>query len=424
MGSPINGSPNEHMGASIALNYSGNIVAVGCSAYSSSRGRIQVYEYSGGSWSQLGSDIVGDNTLDLLGLVGLDLNEAGDRLVCGASAILNRNYVRVYEYAGSSWSKVGADITGGAAANFGSESSLSLNASGDIVSVGSYGDDNGGTDAGRLNIYQYTGGSNWSDLGQPIDGDSAGDGWGISASLNGDGTRVVGGAHPALYAKSYEYDGGTWSQIGSTVTGTGGMSLDLNSAGDLFVMGAPGYDEPTADIGRAQVFQYLNSEWGEVSTGVVGEAGTAGLFANDVAIAKTGTNFAVGSSYYPAFGAGGAQGRVYTYSISGLPGSAVCFPASGPISFSGLNSGSAYSYITTAGGSVTTAGGISLSHLFSSANSAGITLSGSASYSAPHRMSEFYGMCQGAGASCCIELEDGSCLFLEDGTDLDLEVCP
>tara|TARA_R110000744_G_scaffold16214_4_gene44782 strand:- start:1089 stop:3053 length:1965 start_codon:yes stop_codon:yes gene_type:complete len=100
------------------------------------------------------------------------------------------------------------------------------------------------------------------------------------------------------------------------------------------------------------------------------------------------------------------------------------FPYSGPISFSGLNSGSVYSFITGAGGTVSTAGGISLSSLFSSANSAGIDLSGSASYSAPHAMSEFYGMSEGAAGSCCIQLEDGSCIFLEDGTDLDLEVCP
>ena len=68
------------------------------------------------------------------------------------------------------------------------------------------------------------------------------------------------------------------------------------------------------------------------------------------------------------------------------------FVTSGPIGFSGSYPGSVYSFVSEAGGSITSAGGISLSDLFSDANAAGITLSGSASYSAPHGMSEFDGM--------------------------------
>lgn len=95
------------------------------------------------------------------------------------------------------------------------------------------------------------------------------------------------------------------------------------------------------------------------------------------------------------------------------------FITSGPIGFSGSYPGSVYSFITDAGGTVSTAGGISLSGLYASANLAGISLSGSATYASPYRMYNFYGM-----SNCCIATEDLVCFALEsDGTDLDLEVC-
>lgn len=99
------------------------------------------------------------------------------------------------------------------------------------------------------------------------------------------------------------------------------------------------------------------------------------------------------------------------------------FITSGPIGFSGSYPGSVYSFITDAGGTVSTAGGISLSGLYASANTAGISLSGSATYASPHRMYNFYGM--STTNDCCLSDEDLVCFALEsDGTDLDLECCP
>ena len=97
------------------------------------------------------------------------------------------------------------------------------------------------------------------------------------------------------------------------------------------------------------------------------------------------------------------------------------FITSGPVGFSGSYPGSVYSFITDAGGTVSTAGGISLSGLYASANTAGISLSGSATYASPYRIYHFYGM---SSTSCCIATEDLVCFALEsDGTDLDLEDC-
>ena len=102
------------------------------------------------------------------------------------------------------------------------------------------------------------------------------------------------------------------------------------------------------------------------------------------------------------------------------------FIGTGPIGFSGDYAGSVYSFITGCGGTVSTDPEISLTGLFGAASAAGITLSGSSDYDAPHAMSEFYGMvCGGCGSICCLADEDSTCFALEsDGTDLDLECCP
>lgn len=93
----------------------------------------------------------------------------------------------------------------------------------------------------------------------------------------------------------------------------------------------------------------------------------------------------------------------------------MAFITSGPIQFSGEGESSAFSFITGAGGTVST---LSLSGLFSAASGAGIILSGSASYASPHLASEFYGM---TASSCCLLWEDDTCVALEGGGILDLE---
>ena len=48
-------------------------------------------------------------------------------------------------------------------------------------------------DAGHVRVYEYSGGA-WTQLGDDIDGEAAGDQSGFSVSLSSDGTRVAIGA--------------------------------------------------------------------------------------------------------------------------------------------------------------------------------------------------------------------------------------
>ena len=74
--------------------------------------------------------------------------------------------------------------------------SVSLSADGTIVAIGADwndGNDGNGSLSGHVRLFKYDG-SEWSKIGDDIDGESAGDQSGGSVSLAGDGLTVAIGA--------------------------------------------------------------------------------------------------------------------------------------------------------------------------------------------------------------------------------------
>ena len=135
------------------------------------------------------------------------MNSSGDRVAIGAyyndGTASNAGHVRIYEYSSGSWSQLGADIDGEAASD-NSGFSVSMNPSGDRVAIGAYYNDGNGTDAGHVRVYEYTSGS-WSQVQNDIDGEAASDRSGYSVSMNSSGDRVAIGAY---------YNDGTASNAG------------------------------------------------------------------------------------------------------------------------------------------------------------------------------------------------------------------
>ena len=176
---------------------------------------------------QLGSDIDGEAGSDYFGR-SVSMNAAGDRVAIGAfgndGAGSMAGHVRIYQYASGSWSQLGSDIDGEAASDY-SGISVSMNSSGDRVAIGAYYNDGAGSDAGHVRIYEYSSGS-WSQLGSDIDGEAAGDLFGSGVSMNSVGDRVAIGAwyndgagSDAGHVRIYEYSSGSWSQLGSDIDG-------------------------------------------------------------------------------------------------------------------------------------------------------------------------------------------------------------
>ena len=92
----------------------------------------------------------------------------------------------------NNWNQLGSDIDGEAADDY-SGYSVSLSSDGTIVAIGARNNDGNGSNSGHVRVYQYSN-SSWSQLGNDIDGEAAGDWSGWSVSLSSDGTIVAIGA--------------------------------------------------------------------------------------------------------------------------------------------------------------------------------------------------------------------------------------
>ena len=79
-----NGSAStERFGSKVALDEDGDRLVIASEGHSSFTGKVQLYEYSGSSWSTKGSAITGDANNDYFG-ASIDLSDDGNHLVVGA----------------------------------------------------------------------------------------------------------------------------------------------------------------------------------------------------------------------------------------------------------------------------------------------------------------------------------------------------
>ena len=159
-------STGDRSGVWVSLSDDGTIVAIG--AYTNDgngneSGQVRVYQYANSSWTQLGSDIDGEAAGDRLGY-SVALSSDGTILAAGAYKNdgngTESGHVRVYEYSGSSWSQLGSDIDGEAAGDQ-AGNAVSLSSDGTIVAVGAWSNNGNGTDSGHTRVYQYAN-STWT----------------------------------------------------------------------------------------------------------------------------------------------------------------------------------------------------------------------------------------------------------------------
>ena len=150
-----------------------------------------MYAWSGSSWTKLGADIDGEAGGDESGR-SVSLSADGSRVAIGAPSNGGTGHVRVYEWSGSSWTKLGADIDGEAAGDQ-SGRSVSLSADGSRVAIGASFHNGSATRSGLTRVYDWSG-SLWTLVGADIDGEDSYDQSGYSVSLSSDGSRVAIGA--------------------------------------------------------------------------------------------------------------------------------------------------------------------------------------------------------------------------------------
>jgi|SaaInlStandDraft_5_1057022.scaffolds.fasta_scaffold01342_2 hypothetical protein len=300
------------------------------------------------AWAQLGQDIDGEAAADQSGR-SVSLSADGRTVAIGAiendgttgTASDNRGQVRIYSYSAGSWTKLGSDIDGEAAADY-SGFSVSLSADGRIVAIGAIENDGNGSNSGHVRIYSYNGNA-WIQLGSNINGAAASDQSGYSVSLSADGRTVAIGAigndgngSNSGHVRIYSYNGNAWIQLGSDINGeaTGdesGYSVSLSTNGRIVAIGANLNDGNGADSGHVRIYQYAANKtvavtdqtsatfgpvgWNRVGSDIDGEA-AADQSGRSVSLSADGRTVAIGAYLNDGNGSNSGHVRIYSYSSS------------------------------------------------------------------------------------------------------------
>ena len=186
---------NGSIGVVVVLSDDGGVVAYGSAG--GGMGDVAVFAWDGNSWSPLGSTIVGEQPLSLLGL-GMTLSAHGSVLVLLDFHEVGGDYgtravVYVWDADTSDWVLRGAPgIESGASEFYGG--SVAMSSDGDVVAIGSRGP-SVGLDEGIICVYEWeSGSSQYEAVGNCLVG-VMGEGFGGygSVALSGDGLVLAAG---------------------------------------------------------------------------------------------------------------------------------------------------------------------------------------------------------------------------------------
>ncbi len=276
IGADIDGeAARDYSGWSVSLSADGSVLAIGAygnDGNGTNSGHVRVYQNISGTWTQIGDDIDGEAAGDYSG-ISLSLSTGGSVLAIGAiyndGNGTNAGHVRVYQNISGTWTQIGDDIDGEAASDW-SGRSLSLSADGSVLAIGAIWNDGNGTNAGHVRVYQNLSGT-WTQIGTDIDGEAADDNSGYSLSLSTDGLVVAIGAYlndengtDAGHVRVYQNNGGIWTQIGADINGEAagdesGGSVSLSADGSVLAIGAKYNDGTGTDSGHVRVYGTLPS---------------------------------------------------------------------------------------------------------------------------------------------------------------------
>jgi len=300
--------PGENFGRSISLSSDGNTLVVGApnagngtttewSISTTETGVVRVYSKIDNTWTQTGSDIVGENTGEYFGF-SVDISDDGNTISAGAYRYSNNTgATRVYTNIEGTWTEV-ADINGsdeGDDAGY----AVSLSHDGTTLAVGSYAHD---SDKGTTRVYRDNSGT-WSQIGSDIDGENTGDKAGFSVSLSEDGNALAIGA-PANTSDDgtayvYEYASGVWgvnAQLNGA-TGEGnefGTQVSLNKEGSRVAVSATAFDWSN---GVVKVYENQSNTWTQIGDDILSGASTFDFvfFGRGLALSGDGNTIAIGA---------------------------------------------------------------------------------------------------------------------------------
>lgn len=297
-------SAEEKFGSKVGMSPDGSTIAIVTNYYTTTplnTGRVKVYRLVESTWTQIGSDIDGEES-DYLGFV-VNFSTDGNVMVIsnlrkdGEST--NQGAVQIYQYSDSEWTSIGTIYGNEGDQCFGSD----ITPDGTKIACGFLANDDFAPDAGKVRLLEYDG-TSWNTYGEILgtaENDSIG--YQIKLSSNGNIVAVSSTAHNSYtgLVRVFQRNGTNFSQLGSDIVGTTngdqfGFNIGLSSNGKTLIVGCPYYDTPALDTGLARVYQYNGSDWQQICSDLLADE-MFDQIGYDVDISADGTRIIVGSIY-------------------------------------------------------------------------------------------------------------------------------
>jgi hypothetical protein len=317
----IDGCCGSEQGWSVALSADGNTALVGGYLDNTEVGAAWVYTQSGGTWTQQ-AELVPSDEVGGVAEFGwsVALSADGNTAIMGGPGDNNGvGAMWVWTRSGTTWTEQAKLSGSGYSGSSGQGWSVALSADGNTAIVGGFNDNN---DFGAAWVFSQIGGT-WSQVGSKLvgSGSSGKPGQGLSVALSADGnTALVGGPNDNSFVGAawvFTQSGGAWSQVGSKLVGSGysgqpeqGNSVALSADGNTLAVGGP---TDNGDVGAAWVFTLSGGAWSQVGSKLVGSGASGGARqGQSVALSAGGNNAIVGGN-----GDNNGVGAVWVFSQIG-----------------------------------------------------------------------------------------------------------
>ena len=281
--------------------------------------------FLGISQIQIGSDIDGKSINDKFGW-NTELSSDGTVIAITANSYDGTGsngylgYVQVYKNQNDVWTQVGDDILGEAKGND-FDTFVSLSADGSIVAIGAKHNDDNGTNSGHVRVFENIN-DVWTQIGNDIDGEAAGDFSGKGLCLSSDGTIVAIGASGnssanfgSGHVRVFKNVNDVWTQIGDDIDGeatndNSGSALCLSSDGSIVAIGAGSNDGNGQGSGHVRIYKNVNDIWTQIGDDIDGEASND-ISGGSVSLSANGNIVAIGASYNDGNGSRSGHVRLY-----------------------------------------------------------------------------------------------------------------
>ncbi|MBL8009251.1 MAG: hypothetical protein JNJ64_01485 [Flavobacteriales bacterium] len=324
VGSDLDGVAAGDAFGYVVLSGDGTRLAVGAPRNNdngSDAGHVRAFDENGGSWTQVGATIVGEGATEWCGQA-IALSEDGTRLAVGAQlnddGAYQGGHIRVFDEVGGTWTQVGPDILG-TAPNGELGKALALSADGQRLATFA---------EGHVRVFTFNGLA-WTQLGADLIGEAPGDGFGWSIAFSADGTRLAVGAPfndgngaDAGHARVYHESGGQWTQVGADLDGPAfdhwaGFKVALTADGARVMVSEPYQPGNTNQPGQVRVFEEVAGSWVQLGQAIVGEA-PADYAGSGLACSTSGHRIAVGAHWNDDGGSNSGHVRVFQLDLETL----------------------------------------------------------------------------------------------------------